>query len=153
VLNSFQHFLSEDKFQWFQLHRMIFRISQDSPVYGRLSMVPVVASFFFFLIYFTLLCSRFHFDRLGLVPRSSPRQADLIFTASTVTMKMAPSFFSKKVLKNAWRFPSYGSYNIAGGMFIQYRFLFFFYPSGSRSVLWKSICRAAYLNQRQLYML
>jgi len=34
---------------------MIFRISQDSPVYGRLSMVPVVASFCFLLHYFTLL--------------------------------------------------------------------------------------------------
>ncbi|KAF4388018.1 hypothetical protein G4B88_017051 [Cannabis sativa] len=35
--------------------------------------------------------SRFDFDRYGLVPRSSPRQADLILTAGTVTMKMAPS--------------------------------------------------------------
>ena len=71
---------------------MIFRISQDSPVYGRLSMVPVLASFFFLLQNFG---SRFHFDRYGLVPRSSPRQADLIFTASTVTMKMAPSLVRK----------------------------------------------------------
>ncbi|GMN51873.1 hypothetical protein TIFTF001_021026 [Ficus carica] len=31
--------------------------------------------------------SRFDFDRYGLVPRSSPRQADLILTAGTVTMK------------------------------------------------------------------
>ncbi|KAI3854582.1 hypothetical protein MKW92_023979 [Papaver armeniacum] len=31
------------------------------------------------------------FDRYGLVPRSSPRQADLILTADTVTMKMPPS--------------------------------------------------------------
>ena len=35
--------------------------------------------------------SRFDFDRYGLVPRSSPRQADLIVTAGTITMKMAPS--------------------------------------------------------------
>eukprot|EP01018_Ginkgo_biloba_P010500 Gb_14100 [translate_table: standard] len=39
----------------------------------------------------SLIGSRFDFDRYGLVPRSSPRQADLIITAGTVTMKMAPS--------------------------------------------------------------
>nr|QQP00224.1 NADH dehydrogenase subunit K [Selaginella nipponica] len=38
-----------------------------------------------------LIGSRSDSDRHGSVPRSSPRQADLITTAGTVTMKMAPS--------------------------------------------------------------
>ncbi|MBA0765278.1 hypothetical protein Gotri_014499, partial [Gossypium trilobum] len=39
----------------------------------------------------SLIGLRFDFDRYGLVPSSSPRQADLILTAGTITMKMAPS--------------------------------------------------------------
>ncbi|KAG5610326.1 hypothetical protein H5410_021607 [Solanum commersonii] len=35
--------------------------------------------------------SRSEFDRYGLVPRSSPRQSDLILIAGTIIMKMAPS--------------------------------------------------------------
>ncbi len=37
-----------------------------------------------------LIGSRFDFDRFGLIPRSSPRQADVIILAGTITMKMAP---------------------------------------------------------------
>nr|YP_011028021.1 NADH-plastoquinone oxidoreductase subunit K [Epidendrum ciliare]WNS59432.1 NADH-plastoquinone oxidoreductase subunit K [Epidendrum ciliare] len=44
-----------------------------------------------FIEFASLIGSRFDFDRYGLVPRSSPRQADLMLTAGTVTMKMAPS--------------------------------------------------------------
>ncbi|KAK8943343.1 hypothetical protein KSP40_PGU004877 [Platanthera guangdongensis] len=44
-----------------------------------------------FIEFASLIDSRFDFDRYGLVPRSSPRQADLILTAGTVTMKMDPS--------------------------------------------------------------
>ncbi|KAL2922375.1 NAD(P)H-quinone oxidoreductase subunit K chloroplastic [Bienertia sinuspersici] len=44
-----------------------------------------------FIEFASLIGLRFDFDRYGLVPRSSPRQADLILTAGTVTMKMAPS--------------------------------------------------------------
>ncbi|KAF9593771.1 hypothetical protein IFM89_025396 [Coptis chinensis] len=88
---------------------MIFRIGQDSPVYGHFSMVPVVAS---------LIGSRFDFDRYGLVPRSSPRQVDLILTAGTVTMKMAPSLVR---LYEQMHEPKYviamGACTITGGMF------------------------------------
>lgn len=34
--------------------------------------------------------SRFDFDRFGIMPRSSPRQADFIIVAGTLTKKMAP---------------------------------------------------------------
>ncbi|KAK8940331.1 hypothetical protein KSP40_PGU001261 [Platanthera guangdongensis] len=44
-----------------------------------------------FIEFASLIGSRFNFDRYALVPRSSPRQADLILTAGTVTMKMDPS--------------------------------------------------------------
>lgn len=35
--------------------------------------------------------SRYDFDRLGVIFRASPRQADLIIVAGTLTNKMAPS--------------------------------------------------------------
>jgi len=44
-----------------------------------------------FIEFAALIGSRFDFDRFGLVPRSSPRQADLIITAGTITMKMINS--------------------------------------------------------------
>ena len=44
-----------------------------------------------FIEFAALLGSRFDFDRFGLVPRSSPRQADLLIVAGTVTMKMGPA--------------------------------------------------------------
>lgn len=62
--------------------------------------------------------SRFDFDRYGLVPRSSPRQADLIVTAGTITMKMAPSLVR---LYEQMPEPKYviamGACTITGGMF------------------------------------
>jgi NADH-quinone oxidoreductase B subunit len=65
-----------------------------------------------------LIGSRFDFDRYGLVPRSSPRQADLILTAGTVTMKMAPSLVR---LYEQLPEPKYviamGACTITGGMF------------------------------------
>lgn len=33
---------------------------------------------------------RFDFDRFGIIPRSSPRQSDVMIVAGTVTRKMAP---------------------------------------------------------------
>nr|QWW92502.1 NADH dehydrogenase subunit K [Megaceros flagellaris] len=65
----------------------------------------------------SLIGSRFDFDRYGLVPRSSPRQADLIITAGTVTMKMAPSLVR---LYEQMPEPKYviamGACTITGGM-------------------------------------
>lgn len=45
-----------------------------------------------FIEFAAMIGSRFDFDRFGLVPRSSPRQADLLITAGTITMKMAPAW-------------------------------------------------------------
>ncbi|NJK51650.1 MAG: NADH-quinone oxidoreductase subunit NuoB [Leptolyngbyaceae cyanobacterium SU_3_3] len=65
-----------------------------------------------------MIGSRFDFDRFGLVPRSSPRQADLIITAGTVTMKMAPALVR---LYDQMPDPKYviamGACTITGGMF------------------------------------
>ena len=66
----------------------------------------------------SLLGPRFDFDRFGLLPRSSPRQADLIITAGTVTMKMAPALVK---LYHQMGDPKYviamGACTITGGMY------------------------------------
>ena len=71
-----------------------------------------------FIEFASLIGSRFDFDRYGLVPRSSPRQADLIVTAGTVTMKMAPSLVR---LYEQMPDPKYviamGACTMTGGMF------------------------------------
>lgn len=65
-----------------------------------------------------MIGSRFDFDRFGLVPRCSPRQADLLITAGTVTMKMAPALVR---LYEEMPEPKYviamGACTITGGMF------------------------------------
>ncbi len=71
-----------------------------------------------FIEFAALIGSRFDFDRFGLVPRSSPRQADLIITAGTITMKMAPALVR---LYEQMPAPKYviamGACTITGGMF------------------------------------
>jgi NAD(P)H-quinone oxidoreductase subunit K len=71
-----------------------------------------------FIEFAALIGSRFDFDRFGLVPRASPRQADLIITAGTVTMKMAPALVR---LYEEMPDPKYviamGACTITGGMF------------------------------------
>ncbi len=65
-----------------------------------------------------MIGSRFDFDRFGLIPRSSPRQADLIITAGTINMKMAPALVR---LYEQMPDPKYviamGACTITGGMF------------------------------------
>nr|YP_009425903.1 NADH-plastoquinone oxidoreductase subunit K [Deparia pycnosora]ASU94596.1 NADH-plastoquinone oxidoreductase subunit K [Deparia pycnosora] len=71
-----------------------------------------------FIEFASLIGSRFDFDRYGLIPRSSPRQADLVVTAGTVTMKMAPSLVR---LYEQMPDPKYviamGACTVTGGMF------------------------------------
>jgi NAD(P)H-quinone oxidoreductase subunit K len=71
-----------------------------------------------FIEFAALIGSRFDFDRFGLVPRSSPRQADLLIVAGTVTRKMAPALVR---LYEQMPEPKYviamGACTITGGMF------------------------------------
>jgi NAD(P)H-quinone oxidoreductase subunit K len=71
-----------------------------------------------FIEFAAMIGSRFDFDRFGLVPRSSPRQSDLIITAGTITMKMAPALVR---LYEEMPEPKYviamGACTITGGMF------------------------------------
>lgn len=71
-----------------------------------------------FIEFAALIGSRFDFDRFGLIPRASPRQADLIITAGTITMKMAPALVR---LYEQMPDPKYviamGACTITGGMF------------------------------------
>ncbi|UFP93079.1 NADH-quinone oxidoreductase subunit NuoB [Gloeobacter morelensis] len=71
-----------------------------------------------FIEFAGLIGSRFDFDRFGLVPRATPRQADLIITAGTITMKFAPALVT---LYQQMPEPKYviamGACTITGGMF------------------------------------
>lgn len=71
-----------------------------------------------FIEFAAMIGSRFDFDRFGLVPRASPRQADLIITAGTINMKMAPALVR---LYEQMPEPKYviamGACTISGGMF------------------------------------
>ena len=71
-----------------------------------------------FIEFAALLGSRFDFDRFGLAPRASPRQADLIIVAGTVTMKMAPALVRlyEQMPKPAY-IMAMGACTITGGMF------------------------------------
>nr|YP_010234679.1 NADH-plastoquinone oxidoreductase subunit K [Casearia glomerata]QGU84331.1 NADH-plastoquinone oxidoreductase subunit J [Casearia velutina]QTA72469.1 NADH-plastoquinone oxidoreductase subunit K [Casearia glomerata] len=71
-----------------------------------------------FIEFASLIGSRFDFDRYGLVPRSSPRQADLILTAGTITMKMAPSLVRLYEQMPEQKYViAMGACTITGGMF------------------------------------
>jgi NAD(P)H-quinone oxidoreductase subunit K len=71
-----------------------------------------------FIEFAAMIGSRFDMDRFGVFPRMSPRQADLIITAGTITMKMAPALVR---LYEQMPEPKYvmamGACTISGGMF------------------------------------
>lgn len=71
-----------------------------------------------FIEFAALIGSRFDFDRYGLIPRASPRQADLIILAGTLNMKMSAA---TRRLYDQMPEPKYviamGACMITGGMF------------------------------------
>jgi len=71
-----------------------------------------------FIEFAALIGSRFDFDRFGLVPRATPRQADLLITAGTITMKMAPALVRLyEQMPNPKYVIAMGACTITGGMF------------------------------------
>jgi NAD(P)H-quinone oxidoreductase subunit K len=71
-----------------------------------------------FIEFSAVLGARFDLDRLGMFPRMTPRQADLLITAGTITMKYAPVLVR---LYEQMPKPKYviamGACTITGGMF------------------------------------
>lgn len=65
-----------------------------------------------------MIGSRFDLERFGMFPRATPRQADLLITAGTITMKYAPTLVR---LYEQMAEPKYviamGACTITGGMF------------------------------------
>lgn len=71
-----------------------------------------------FIEFSAMLGSRFDLERFGIFPRMTPRQADLMITAGTITMKYAPALIR---LYEQMPEPKYviamGACTITGGMF------------------------------------
>jgi NAD(P)H-quinone oxidoreductase subunit K len=71
-----------------------------------------------FIEFAGLIGSRFDFDRFGLIPRASPRQADLIILAGTLNMKMsAPTLRLYEQMPEPKYVIAMGACMITGGMF------------------------------------
>jgi NAD(P)H-quinone oxidoreductase subunit K len=71
-----------------------------------------------FMEFAAMIGARFDLDRLGIFPRPSPRAADLLITAGTISMKYAPALVR---LYEQMPEPKYviamGACTITGGMF------------------------------------
>ncbi|BAZ12476.1 putative proton-translocating NAD(P)H-quinone oxidoreductase, chain B [Calothrix sp. NIES-4071] len=71
-----------------------------------------------FMEFMAAYASRFDMERYGMIPRATPRQADLLITAGTITMKYAPNLVR---LYEQMPEPKYviamGACTITGGMF------------------------------------
>lgn len=71
-----------------------------------------------FMEFMSAYASRFDMERFGMIPRATPRQADLMITAGTITMKYAPNLVR---LYEQMPEPKYviamGACTITGGMF------------------------------------
>ena len=71
-----------------------------------------------FIEFASMIASRYDVERFGMFPRATPRQADLLITAGTITMKYAPTLLR---LYEQMPEPKYviamGACTITGGMF------------------------------------
>nr|YP_008474478.1 NADH-plastoquinone oxidoreductase subunit K [Lygodium japonicum]AGI51397.1 NADH-plastoquinone oxidoreductase subunit K [Lygodium japonicum]AHA59629.1 NADH-plastoquinone oxidoreductase subunit K [Lygodium japonicum] len=116
LINSIESFFPEQ----YPSNSIFLANSNDFSNWSRLSSLwPLLyGTSCCFIEFASLIGSRFDFDRYGLVPRSSPRQADLLITAGTITTKMAPSLVR---LYEQMPEPKYviamGACTITGGMF------------------------------------
>nr|YP_010981722.1 NADH-plastoquinone oxidoreductase subunit K [Lygodium circinatum]UYR96095.1 NADH-plastoquinone oxidoreductase subunit K [Lygodium circinatum] len=116
LINSIESFFPEQ----YPSHSIFLANLNDFSNWSRLSSLwPLLyGTSCCFIEFASLIGSRFDFDRYGLVPRSSPRQADLLITAGTITTKMAPSLVR---LYEQMPEPKYviamGACTITGGMF------------------------------------
>jgi NAD(P)H-quinone oxidoreductase subunit K len=71
-----------------------------------------------FIEFAALIGSGFDFDRFGLIPRASPRQADLIILAGTLNMKMSqPRMRLYEQLPEPKYIIAMGACMMTGGMF------------------------------------
>ncbi|GAB1542897.1 photosynthetic/respiratory NAD(P)H-quinone oxidoreductase subunit K [Scytonema sp. NUACC21] len=71
-----------------------------------------------FIEFAAMIGSRFDFDRFGLIPRASPRQADLIILAGTLNMKMSqPTMRLYEQMPEPKYVIAMGACMITGGMF------------------------------------
>ena len=71
-----------------------------------------------FIEFAAMIGSRFDFDRFGLIPRASPRQADLIILAGTLNMKMSqPTLRLYEQMPEPKYVIAMGACMITGGMF------------------------------------
>ncbi|MEM7726887.1 MAG: NADH-quinone oxidoreductase subunit NuoB [Cyanobacteria bacterium P01_A01_bin.45] len=71
-----------------------------------------------FMEFMAAYASRYDMERFGMIPRATPRQADLLITAGTITMKYTPNLIR---LYEQMPEPKYvialGACTITGGMF------------------------------------
>ncbi|MBW4451032.1 MAG: NADH-quinone oxidoreductase subunit NuoB [Spirirestis rafaelensis WJT71-NPBG6] len=71
-----------------------------------------------FIEFAALIGSRFDFDRFGLIPRASPRQADLLILAGTLNVKMSqPTMRLYAQMPEPKYVIAMGACMITGGMF------------------------------------
>jgi len=71
-----------------------------------------------FIEFSAMLASRFDLERFGIFPRMSPRQADLMITAGTITMKYAPALVRLYEQMPEPKFViAMGACTITGGMY------------------------------------
>jgi NADH-quinone oxidoreductase B subunit len=68
----------------------MLRYRNDAHVYGKIT-IPSSLHFLLLCAYITTHQARYDVDRLGIIPRATPRQSDIMIVSGTLTNKMAPA--------------------------------------------------------------